>query len=244
MPNTKEYVIKPDGSILVRLTSESEVDIGREVLEKLTESSSLKMREIAFLKKWGMVHANQIGAKTVYWTVDIDRIHLHCPFKLVKDVLVPVFSSLSDTMMHVDWVPEKGKMKDCRLRLMVQTLQHSDEKTEPDQLFIGGTVWLFAIDGKDRFWRLPLANMYEDCHCCTGSQDTYGESHLTSLEKVLTMFHGSPWNKDLWDSANETQRLFRFSPDEKEGFKTLEPEITWTNLCRKVSTSATSYLIL
>lgn len=167
------------------------------------------------------------------WTVVINRIPLHARFRLSNNVLVPAFASNTDVELPLIW----HAPKEVRLAFAVRT------EAEGDCVRVCGN-WLFACDGDNRGYRLPLPNLHDDCLICTGN---FAEHHATGQECVtasLEQFRKSKWNADLMRTIEKSQQFFRFQPT-NDTFETLPIAVTdWTSLCDKVSTHIMERVIL
>ena len=219
-----EIILNPDGSFLERQIHERSLNVGQGVLETLTENVCRTVHHVFSLPNWGQVHAS-VGLHDTLWCVTLDRIPLHARFKLVNQVMVPMFASGTDLEMPLVWrVPANVKVV-----FAVQT------KTEDDFVSVQGN-WLFACDQDKRGYRLPLPNLHDDCRICTGGFDGDQESALECVKKSLDQFAVSKWNSDLMRTIEQSQKFFRFQPT-KESFETLPIQGDWTTLCDKVSTA-------
>ena len=229
---TTEIILRENGVLTERLIHERDLEAGQAVLDALTEEVTRNLRNVVSLPDWGLAHAS-VGLKDTIWSVPIDRIPLNARFRLINDVLVPVFASNADIEMPLVWQAPK----EVRLVFAVCTA------------FTNGGVkingnWLFACDQDNRGYRLPLPNLHDDCRICTGNfediYDTAGECLAASLEQ----FRKSKWNADLMRTVEQSQKFFRFRPT-NETFETL-PIVAgdWTTLCDKVSTAIMERVIL
>ena len=101
-----EIILQTDGSFVKRLVSERVLDAGQSVLDTLTENLNRQIRNVFNLPGWGFVHAN-VGLNDTLWSIAIDRIPLHARFKLINQVLVPMFASTTDIEMPLVWRKSK-----------------------------------------------------------------------------------------------------------------------------------------
>lgn len=226
-----EIILNPDGSFLERQIHERSLNVGQGVLETLTENVCRSVHHVFSLLNWGKVNAS-VGLHDTLWCVTLDRIPLHARFKLVNQVMVPMFASGTDLEMPLVWkVPANVKVI-----FAVQT------KTEDDFVSVQGN-WLFACDQDKRGYRLPLPNLHDDCRICTGGFDGDQETALECVKKSLDQFAVSKWNSDLMRTIEQSQKFFRFQPT-KETFETLPIQGDWTTLCDKVSTALFERVVL
>ena len=220
-----EIILQTDGSFVERLVSERTLNVGQSVLDTFTENITRQVHNVFNIPDWGFVHAN-VGLNDTLWSVPIDRIPLHARFKLINQVMVPMFASGTDIEMPLVWkVPA-----DVKVIFAVLT------KQEDGIVSVEGN-WLFACDADKRGYRLPLPNLHDDCRICTGVFDGDQETAFECVKASLEQFNQSKWNSDLMRTIEQSQRFFRFQPT-KETFETL-PILSdnWTTLCNKISTA-------
>jgi hypothetical protein len=220
-----EIILQADGSFVERLVSERTLNVGQSVLDTLTENINRQIRNVFNLPGWGFVHAN-VGLNDTLWSIAIDRIPLHARFKLINQVLVPMFASTTDIEMPLVWQVPAG------VKVVFAVLT----KQEDDIVIVEGN-WLFACDADKRGYRLPLPNLHDDCRICTGQFEGDQENAFECVKASLEQFNQSKWNADLMRTSEQSQKFFRFQPT-KETFETL-PILgeNWTALCNKVSTA-------
>jgi hypothetical protein len=219
-----EIILNPDGSFLERLLNERPLNVGQGVLDTLTENVVRTVRNVFHIPNWGNVHAS-VGLHDVLWCIALDRIPLHARFKLINQVMVPMFASSTDLEMPLMWkVPQSVKVVFCVL-------------TKADDGFVSVEGnWLFACDQDKRGFRLPLPNLHDDCRICTGQFEGDQETALECVKASLDQFAVSKWNSDLMRTIEQSQKFFRFLPT-KDTFEPLAVQGEWTGLCSKVSTA-------
>jgi hypothetical protein len=104
-----EIILNSDGSFVERLVSERPLNVGQSVLDTLTETVVRTIRNVFTIPNWGEVHAN-VGLHDVLWCIALDKIPLHARFKLINQVMVPMFASGTDIEMPLIWkVPYPSK---------------------------------------------------------------------------------------------------------------------------------------
>ena len=227
-----EIILQANGTLTERLISERDLDVQSTVLDALTEDVTREVRDVFNIPGWGNVHAS-VGSKDTLWSVPIDRIPLLARFKLINQVLVPMFASSTDLEMPLVW----NAPVEVRLVFAVVT------KCEDEQICVEGN-WLFAVDGDKRGYRLPLPNLHDDCRICTGDFEGDQETALECVRASLEQFNQSQWNSDLMRTSESSQKFFRFQPT-KESFTTLPIQTAdWTTLCNKVSTAIMERIIV
>jgi hypothetical protein len=231
MENT-EFVIRENGTITERTVRERDLQVEESVLDAMTAEVSRKLWNVTTIPDWGIAHAN-VGLNDVVWSVRINRIPLKARFRLINQVLVPVFASPTDLEMSLVWQAPK----DVQLVFAVQT-----EFADGSHNVLGN--WLFAFSKANHGYRLPLPNLHDDCTICTGD---FADEHGSAVECVtasLAQFNQSKWNADLMRTVEESQKFFRFRPTD-ESFETLPMDAAdWTTLCEKVSTAIMDRVIL
>ena len=229
---TTEIILRENGTLTERVIRERDLNAGPAVLAALTESVTRSVRQVLRLPEWGAVHAS-VGLDDTLWTVVLDRLPLATRFRLVADVLVPAFAAESDLELSLVWqVP-----RDMRLAFVVRT------ESEEGEVVIHQN-YLFACDTRNRAYRLPLPNLFDDCKVCTGEFARTHPSGAAAVAASVEQFRASPWNADLMPAIERSQQCFRFQPT-NESFTTL-PIATadWTTLCDKVSTAVSERIVL
>jgi hypothetical protein len=227
-----EIILQSNGTLTERLISERDLDAEQSVLDALTEHVTRNVRNVMSIPGWGTVHAS-VGLNDTLWSVTIDRIPLNARFKLISQVLVPVFASSTDIEMPLIWkAPQEVKLVFAVCTKFEEALVRVDGN------------WLFACDQEQRGYRLPLPNLHDDCRICTGGFDGDQETALECVRASLEQFNRSKWNADLMRTIEQSQKFFRFQPT-KETFETLPIQATdWTTLCNKVSTAIMERVIV
>jgi hypothetical protein len=228
----KEWIIREDGSIAERLTRERDLQAEETVLEAMAANVFRKVRNVVKIPDWGMAHAS-VGPVDTIWTVPIDRIPLKARFRLINQVLVPMFASTSDLEMPMVWQAPSV----LRLRFAIRT-EYIDDYVSIDK------NWLFAFNRENNGFRLPLPNLFDDCAICMGEFNQNYETAQQCLTASLEQFNKSHWNADLMSTTEQSQKFFRFRPTD-ETFETLAIDAPdWTALCTKVSTAMMDRVIL
>ncbi len=219
-----EIILNHDGSFVERLINERPLNVGQGVLDTLTENVCRQVRNVFIIPNWGAVHAS-VGLHDVLWCIALDKIPLHARFKLINQVMVPMFASGTDLEMPLIWkVPVNVKV------IFAVLTKESDGFVS-----VEGN-WLFACDQDKRGFRLPLPNLHDDCRICTGQFEGDQETALECVKASLDQFAVSKWNSDLMRTIEQSQKFFRFLPT-KDTFEPLPIQGEWTSLCNKVSTA-------
>lgn len=227
-----EILLRADGSLVERVLRERELNAGPAVLDALTESVTRSVRNVLRLPEWGPVHAN-VGLDETLYTLVLDRLPLNARFRLVADVLVPAFASESDLELSLVWQAPK----DMRLAFVVRT------ETDEGEVVIADN-YLFACDTRNRAYRLPLPNLFDDCKVCTGEFERTHPSGAAAMAASVEQFRKSQWNADLMRTVERSQQCFRFQPT-NDTFTTLPVAVPdWTTLCDKVSTAVSERIVL
>ena len=229
---TIETILRQNGTLTERTIRERDLDAEQSVLDALTDEVTRSLRNVLSVSDWGVAHAS-VGLTDSIWSVPIDHLVLNARFRLINEVLVPVFASSADIEMPLVW----RTPKEVRLVFAVRT------EFATDCIKIGGN-WLFACDKDNRGYRLPLPNLHDDCLICTGNFDDRYDSGGECLTASLEQFRKSKWNADLMRTVEQSQKFFRFQPT-NETFETLPIQADdWTTLCDKVSTAIMERVIL
>ena len=227
-----EIILQANGTITERLISERDLDVQSSALDALTEDVTREVRDVFNVPGWGNVHAS-VGPKDTLWSVPIDRIPLLARFRLIDQVMVPMFASHTDLEMPLVWKAPK------EVKLVFAVLTKPDD----EQVSVEGN-WLFAVDQDHRGYRLPLPNLHDDCRLCTGGFEGDQPTAFEVVRASLGQFNQSQWNSDLVPAIEQSQKFFRFQPT-KESFETLPIQATdWTTLCTKVSTALMERVIV
>lgn len=232
---TNEYLLRDNGAVVRRTIYEAELDISEQWLQALSKDIEGKCVRAFTLPEIGNVAMTVGCGGSVFYCVNLQRLMIRCPWKLMsgEKYLVPNFSSKTDPLMTMKWVPPST----LRLAFIVAAQPSGTN-------YIWGGCWLFAVDGKNSMWRLPIANVHDDCSCCTGVQG--GKAYPTAhevLSEMMSNFDNAPYNQDLWRSVELTQSFFMMKPD-KENYETITPPGRWTEYCHKVGTMMSKYVLL
>jgi hypothetical protein len=229
---TTEIILRSNGSLAERTIKERELDADQSVLDALTDNVTRELRNVLVLPEWGRVQAS-VGLTDTLWTVAIQRLPLHARFRLIHQVLVPVFASSGDLELPLLWQAPS----EVRLAFVVRT------ESNADGIRIGGN-WLFACDADQRGYRLPLPNLHDNCLLCTGSFPDGYPSASEGIAASLEQFRKSKWNADLMRTVERSQQFFRFQPT-NESFATLPiAAADWTTLCDKVANDILERVVL
>jgi hypothetical protein len=234
MPTETEYVLQRDGSITRRITTEQKVDVSDQVVSALTQNTHAKLPNVASHPRMGKVGLCLVGAES-YWTVNLSHLVMRCPWRLTSSgVLVPMFNSTTDPVMTINWVVPDG----LRLKMLVRVIH--DKSGEAAQ-----ASWLFATDPKlSGTWRIPIANVHDDCSCCTGCTAKIADNSLDAVAKWIENFDQAPYNADLWRGAEQTHKFFRVKPAGSGEFETQPIDAKyWSDLCVKIGIAVSAYLI-
>lgn len=237
--STIEFVLRPGGEIVRRDMSEYPVAVPDKLLEAINKDVSIPLHALLNIDDWGWMGMMVTGGKVHYVTVQAKRIILRTAFDLIdkkEKILVPNFAS-SDPQMELAWTPPP----DMGIVILMTIQQHKDADYSIPKCF------LYAMDERPQYWRLPLSNIYDDCGICEGRAIGRFPTMMAAVMDMLTTFDRSRWNRDLWgnDVKERTQTMFRFQ-DQGEGKVIALPpgEKKWTKLCEKVATDVQKYIVL
>src|SRR5580704_5001990 len=151
-----EFIIRDNGTITERTITERDIKAEGDVLDALTSDVTRSHRNVMPIPGWGIAHAN-VGLADTIWSVPIDRIPLKARFRVINDVLVPMFASQTDLEMPVIWKSPK------EVRLVFAACTELSDNC----VTVNGN-WLFALSKDDNGYRLPLPNLHDECSICTG----------------------------------------------------------------------------
>lgn len=245
MPN--EYVLKSDGRVLrrpVELTvqNETEIAIDDAILSTLTLSITRKVHRLAFLPE-GVVHqcvTSDSGES--FLSLRLARLKILATVKTNEGIVRPAFEPQGD-FIPLEWIVPG----DMRLMFVARC------QPERDGTYFCQWAYLFALNGNGRqAYKMPLPNLYADCHICLGVSGYFGNSLLECFQNTLQGFTDSKWNADLIHGDerrgilpcfDQSQDMFIFKPV-KDGFETLPPAAPWASLCEKVGTAVLEFAIL
>ncbi len=237
MATEREYVLKKDGSLSRRTITEVELDVSEEFVRRISQNVTMKLPNFMEMPGYGNLGFAVDTAGSMYFTVPLQRMIIRAPWHLIKEqgILVPMFGNKADPLITIPWDVPSG----MALNLMVSVGKSMERGAMP---FATYGLWLFAMSSDKATWRLPIANVHDDCSCCTG-QTVYGKTILGTLNAGIKNFESSSYNADLWKDALLTHRCFRLKPLSGDKFETLPPEAAnWTELCIRVGTEVTNYL--
>lgn len=229
-----EYLLRVGGEIIRRSITENEIIVPDALLAKLQGNVVLPIRNLLVIQEWGTVNALFSNESVQWWTVPVRRIMLKAPYKLVEKVMVPIFDSKTETRIEMRWDPPEGMR--IILLMMIQRV---------NAFYHIPKCYLYAVDQRPEYWRLPLPNVFDDGAICEGRQIRKFGSMLEAALNMLETFDNSNWNADLWNDVEKTHRMFRFEAIDGGGFKTLPMDAnSWITLCRKTVNSAIQKNIL
>jgi hypothetical protein len=203
----------------------SDVPVPHEIFRNAAAGVSLSLRNVAIIQDWGLLNLSVTMNGSGFATVPVQRIVLRTSFdvKNIDDekLFVPNFASI-DNLIEVVWeVPETMRVI---LVLAIQTRSYT---------WSIGKSYLYAVDGRPEYWRLPLANIHDDGSVCEGREVKWFNSLMEAIADMLATFDKSRWTSHLWTDHNKSQQFFRFRPLDKNKFQTIAPA-AWATLCNKV----------
>lgn len=226
-----EYVITAEGQIARRQIAESVVDVTEAMLQSMSSTVTRRFKGVFDLPGHGTVNV-VVGDGWNHWTVPMPKLILRAPFRMRNDCLVPAFNSSTDPVLTLDWLPP------MRVSMLIAERQVDHKR---------GNSWLFAGGDLQDLWRLPLANIFEDCKLCLGEQtNPILANSMECLKLTISHFNNARYNADLWSNTEGTFNMFRFKP-KNEGFEQqpLLAGTDWRTLCTRIVGDASSnYLYL
>ena len=233
----QEYVLRPGGEIIRRFVSESQIAVPDNVMAALNKDVNIPLHGLAAIDQWGWMGMMVTGGKLHYCTVPVQRIILRTAFEMVdkkEKIFCPNFSS-SDPAMELTWKPPG----DMAVLILMAVQQHKDADFSIPKAF------LYALDEKGQYWKLPLSNVFEDGAICEGRNVNRHPTLLAAVLDMLQTFDHSRWNRDLWNGQENTYAMFRFVSAEEGKFEVLPPtEKKWTKLCTKIVTDVQKNIVL
>lgn len=228
-----EYALLDTGAVSRRTITEQVLDVSSDIMEKFAKKSVRKLANFVVLPEWGPVHL-AITESTSCFSLDIATLPIKAPWRLVGEVMVPIFNSKTDPIMTMLWTPPA----DMKLKCVVRVMPHTQRETPI--AFAG--QWVFAMDHRGNAYRIPISNLHDDCSVCTGMRQPYYTSAMEALLVTLDTYKSSQYNADLWKSIDLTHAMFRMKPVGKT-FEAMAPERHWTELCIKVSNTITEVIL-
>lgn len=231
-----KYVIEDTGKIFREDITRREVAITPEMVSNLSANVTLRARHLIYHPKWGMTSLIIDSKQICWWTVRMDNLTLRCPFRARPEgIIVPQLNSCEDPILTRVWSPPI----DMTLAFFMATC------TKHAYCHKEGVAYLLAIDEREDIWRLPIGNLFDDCHLCLGKEDFSSDTHLKTVGLVLEQLELSEWNNDLMkgDKMTRMQELFSFKA-KNEGFEQIPSASHWTKYCYKVSLSIADKVVL
>lgn len=234
MTTTKEYVINSEGAVLRRVITEAELDLSDNFIQTLCRDVNIKMP-----LAWAIPEIGDVGLcvqpSQAYATVSLQRLRIRCPWRLnASGNLIPMFGSNADPVMTLDWTPPK----ELHPKFLIMLVPSANKS------WLARAFWLFALNPVDRtFWRMPIANVHDDCSCCTGTERIPGTSAQDVVRKAVDNFDQANYNSDLWRNAEFTHAFFQIKPLADSKFQMIAPSGNWWDWCTKVGTSVGEFVI-
>lgn len=233
--NTSELLLSNDGRIFRRDIAQREVAINEEaVFAAMKEGRTLKIRDALLVGKMptGLcIIQDKTEVIQVFATVPLKFVRFNTGFKMVGDVVMPVFEKPTASSLprfNVDWDLDKACAGKVRLWLLVQTKHSFGNRSH-----YVGECYLAATSNTNKTYRIPLSNVYDECKICMGDFNRDHPTLQQTVDAALEQFLTSPWNSDLKKSSEKSDAFFRFKP-ENAGFETLPIVGQWNNLCERV----------
>ena len=234
---TTEFLLRAGGEIVRRTVTEQEIAVPDNLLAQINKDVNIPLHGLVAIDQWGELGLMVSGAKLHYATVPARRIILRTGFDLVdkaEKIFVPNFAS-SDPQMELEWTPPEG----MTVLILMVLQQHANGEFSVPKAF------LYALDEKGQYWKLPLSNIYDDGAICEGRPILKLPTMVAAVLDVLQTFDHSRWNRDLWQDKNMTQAMFRFKALAEGKFETLPPEEKkWQKLCAKIVTEVQKNIVL
>lgn len=242
---TMEILLNEDGRVFRREIIQKEVLINEDaVFAAFKSEQKVRLKDALLVGKNPtslMVVNERSGIVNVHATVRLNTLKLNTGFKMADDAMVPVFEPYDGKKprFNAEWdvnVACSGKVK---LWLLIQT------KHKPDESSVVGDCFIVATSATNRTYRIPLANVFDDCRICMGDRwDGRTQPNIyAALDAAYEQFCNSPWNADLKRATEKSDAFFRFRA-KNDGFETLPVNGQWSNLCERVSIPSLENLVL
>lgn len=232
-----EYVIHADGRVLRRDTTERELAIGPAFFNQLVKAQPVTIRNLAIHPKWGPIHMLRNGEGQNYFTLDITKLPMRSSFQMQHGFLVPDFGS-SDNVMDLVWDITQSGWEGAKMKMLFAAFREGGD----EGYYYLYQMWLFVVSNHGAY-RLPLANLHDDCHVCTGDFESTANTCLEVIDKSMVQFEQSKFNTDLWRSKDLTSLTFKWKPTDT-GFDIVPAELKLNEACTKVGVPALSNLVL
>lgn len=238
-----EYVLKSDGKVMRRPFSidcpeEREIAIDEALFAAIPTRQTVKLRN-AFPVLDNTAAANVCfssdSATGHLVSVQLPELILRSPIRTVDTLVIPSFDGAKE-VVELKWeIPGDMHLMHCTHAVT-------------DGLTWTADVWyLFGFYDGTQAFQLPLPNLYNDCHLCTGHRELHGTTLAQLVNASLDAFRQSQWTSHLIDENHmreNSQRLFNFKST-PEGFRTVHTgNYHWTQLSRKVGTDILSQVVL
>lgn len=224
-----EHIISDDGKVVRRTVTESALRITDDAFQTLVAGSPTKIKWVYNDPKTLCMDLTVKGPLTlaIAW---LYQLKLKAPFRLVNNVLVPVFDSKVDPVMAIPFYPHAGCSMAC-----ITSCQWGGGGYQTVQ------VYFLMRDARLNYWLPPMPNLYEDGRVCHG---TFAFRDKTSLLEIcqqsIQMIEEADWNNHLHKPVEKTQAFFRFTP-KNDGFETV-PCPDWATHCTKIASEITPLL--
>ena len=222
-----EIAINADGKFFRRVVTEEEIEISESIRAELSQDIVVKSKHmfdsIGDLN-YGHVSASFNDGDSAMYTVPVYSMSLRAPFECTGGVAWPRFATSNLQPLAMRWTPPDG----MRVYLMVELEACNIKRT-----------WLPALSDDSAIWRLPIANLHENCMLCNGDMETAYETQFECVKAAVKQFESSSWNADLYSSANtglqgKTKELFSY--EGSDGKLVQKPTaLDWKPLCTLVS---------
>jgi len=234
MSESCEYVLRAGGEIVRRDIVERNVTINENVVNQLCTATVTTTRNVfeAFVNGDRSMVSTVTRGREFYCAFPLRSVVIRSPYRLTGGAMIPYFNSPHDPTLSLTWTPPAS----MRLRILAQM---QSELSAPNRHRVM-QVWMYAFDKEGGCYRLPLPNLYEDCKVCSGDQRViWSETAQIAIQHFMEVFKSSPWNADLWTTVEESQTLFRFTPEGEGANQIFKPIVMddWIRLTKKVATA-------
>jgi hypothetical protein len=242
MSETKtKFIIDAEGRFWREDTTIYDIEPGDQLQKAFTSGIVSRIRNVLNLPGHGHCHVvHELDSNTQHWSIPMNTINFKTTFGSLETEkwgkeLFPTFKANNDTehpLIEIEWNKDEAMSKQesqMNIRFVVQIRPYDNEWHAVDH-------YLYAFDGRNTAWRLPIANLYETAQVCMGDYNSRGATVVKVLEKAIAQLRTASWNSDLFYDTDSVQKFVHFKPLEK-GFQTLPIEGAWTKQCQKVVTA-------
>ncbi len=230
MANETLFVINKDSELERWDIERRKLNVNRTLIDALSQSVIRKIPSAICMPLIQKGETGHVGLAVgnngqMVARMPVYNLPMAAPFAIEGDICYPHFDG-AHPVMALKWtVPTNMFLYLClHLDSQMQNLNN----------------YLVALDGSLHAWRLPVANLYQDCRLCSGRYDSGAADIVSACQKAWAQFQASKWNQDLYNDASDNRRsasktMFKYKI-KGETFEQFETPKNWQVLCDKVGT--------